>query len=153
MPIMPPAPDGHAAPGTRIRVLVVDDDDTLRKALRIALSEEGYELLEAADGLAALSILQAVSTPLVVLTDHVMPHLDGPGLLAAAARDPVLASRHVYLYMSGRTHPPSADFARVLAQLQVVRIRKPLKLALLLATIATATQRLPGRTQEGVTAS
>ncbi|HEV2457029.1 MAG TPA: hypothetical protein VGS80_01590, partial [Ktedonobacterales bacterium] len=107
----------------------------------------------AADGLAALSILQSIAAPLVVLTDHVMPRLDGPGLLAAVARDPVLASRHVYLYMSGRTLPPSAEFAQVLALLQVVRIRKPLKLAHLLATITAAAQRLPGQVWEGVTAS
>ena len=152
MPTMQPAPGSPATTSTRVRVLVVDDDDTLRKALRIALTEEGYEVLDASDGLAALAILQAVSAPLVVLTDHVMPRLDGPGLLAAAAGDPLLASRHVYLYMSGRTHPPSPDFAQVLDTLQVVRIRKPLKLPHLLVIIAAAAQRLPGRTQGGVSA-
>ena len=62
------------------RVLVVDDDKTLRFALVKALRRFGYETLEAADGLDALRALRE-PLPDIVLLDLRMPELDGLGVL------------------------------------------------------------------------
>ena len=73
-------------PGTRVtkeRVLVVDDEQNARVALRTMLTEEGYEVLEAADGEEALSLLPGFG-PSVVLADVRMPRLDGITLLKRA---------------------------------------------------------------------
>jgi two-component system, NtrC family, response regulator HydG len=71
-----------------VRVLVVDDDPGLRYTLREILSGEGLDVVEAADGVAALELLEGGPVPLVV-TDLRMPRLDGMGLLrAVAARSP-----------------------------------------------------------------
>jgi two-component system NtrC family response regulator/two-component system response regulator HydG len=72
--------------GTRVareRILVVDDEQNARVALRTMLAEEGYEVLEAADGEEALSLLPGFG-PSVVLADVRMPRLDGITLLKRA---------------------------------------------------------------------
>lgn len=54
------------------RILVVDDETNARMALRTLLSEEGYEVQEAADGEQALNLLPEFS-PAVALADVRMP--------------------------------------------------------------------------------
>jgi DNA-binding NtrC family response regulator len=68
------------------RILVVDDDLTSRKGLQDLLTAWGYEVSAAADGREALE-RAAERSPSVVITDLVMPGLDGMGLLAALKRD------------------------------------------------------------------
>ncbi len=61
-----------------MRVLVVDDDASLRDALRRALSLEGYEVELAADGLEALGFFRAERPPPdAVVLDVLMPRFDG----------------------------------------------------------------------------
>lgn len=57
-------------------MLVVDDDDTLRRALGINLKARGYEVSDAADGASALSVA-AKRPPDVVVLDLGLPDLDG----------------------------------------------------------------------------
>ena len=65
------------------RILVVDDEPNARTALRAILSEEGYEIAEAADGEAALAALRDFA-PDLVLSDVRMPKMDGLTLVARA---------------------------------------------------------------------
>ncbi len=58
------------------RVLVVDDEHALRRLLRLYLEKEGYEVLEAGDGLDALSWLRRGGVD-VALVDVMLPELDG----------------------------------------------------------------------------
>ena len=58
------------------RVLVVDDEHSLRRLLRLYLEWEGYEVLEADDGLDALSLLREGEIDLA-LVDVMLPELDG----------------------------------------------------------------------------
>lgn len=58
------------------RVLVVDDDREIVKAIDILLRKEGYEVLKAYDGLQALDILAREQVRLVLI-DVMMPRLDG----------------------------------------------------------------------------
>jgi CheY-like chemotaxis protein len=62
-------------------VLVVDDDADMRFMLRLLLERGGYQVNEAADGLAALHAIKA-SMPDLVLTDLRMPMLDGGELIS-----------------------------------------------------------------------
>lgn len=61
-------------------VLVVDDDESLRRVVEYNLGEEGYRVLTAADGAAGLRAFQDASVDLVV-TDVRMPDMDGLELL------------------------------------------------------------------------
>lgn len=58
------------------RVLVVDDDEGIREFVTVALADEGYEVMVAAHGAAALDLLGA-SCPDVILLDMRMPTMDG----------------------------------------------------------------------------
>ncbi len=58
------------------RVLVVDDEHALRRLLRLYLEKEGYEVVEADDGLDALSLLRLGGLDLA-LVDVMLPELDG----------------------------------------------------------------------------
>lgn len=58
------------------RVLVVDDDDTVREVLRRYLTRDGHDVLEAADGPTGLSLVRSRQPDLVVL-DLMLPGMDG----------------------------------------------------------------------------
>ena len=61
-------------------ILVVDDEAKMRRLLEIMLTQVGYEVLQAADGVEALAMTAAHTVDLVI-TDLRMPRLDGIGLL------------------------------------------------------------------------
>ncbi len=65
----------------RARVVVADDEELARKSLGEILTEDGYEVLLAADGEEALRLVSE-QAPDVLLTDLKMPHLGGEDLLA-----------------------------------------------------------------------
>lgn len=65
----------------KARILVVDDEPSARSGLSKLLSQEGYTVDSAADGLAALEMLTE-TPPALIITDLKMPNLDGMGLLA-----------------------------------------------------------------------
>ena len=67
------------------RVLIVDDDETLRESLELFLASEDYEVVAAADGAAALTQLERAPVD-VVLCDLRMPGIDGFELLPQLLR-------------------------------------------------------------------
>lgn len=58
------------------RILIADDDEGLRRLLRLVLCREGYEVIEAADGAETLARAYD-SHPTLVLLDVMMPDMDG----------------------------------------------------------------------------
>jgi CheY-like chemotaxis protein len=137
--------NGAAAPRALIgvRVLIVDDDEPFRRALRTALEDEGYAVVEAPDGLVALDILRTVTDPMIVITDHNMPRLDGPSLFSFILDDPTLALRHQFLYLTASNRVLAPAFARQLDVLGVRVFRKPFDLDAFLAAVTEAATRLP----------
>ncbi len=67
------------------RVLIVDDDESLRESLELVLAAEGFEVVTAADGPTALGRLETSSVD-VVLCDVRMPGMDGIELLPQLVR-------------------------------------------------------------------
>ena len=65
------------------RVLVIDDEASMRHMLRLVLEREGYQVDEADGGEAGLQLLQQ-EKPDVVLCDIRMPGMDGHGFLRKA---------------------------------------------------------------------
>ena len=88
-------------------VLVVDDEPTVRRLARRVLLEDGFEVIEAADGAEALDLVDASADPLrVVVSDIVMPKLNGVQLLQRLSiTHPVLP----VILMSGYAGPQLAE--------------------------------------------
>jgi CheY-like chemotaxis protein len=74
------------------KVLVVEDDHLIREAIAEALDEEGFEVVEAANGREALEKLHAQPGASLVLLDLMMPVMDGWRFREAQLRDPELAN-------------------------------------------------------------
>ena len=79
-----------------IKILVVDDDPDIRDILKLTLSEENYEVLEAADGQEALNIIATKALNLVLL-DYKMPKIDGQEVCRRVKKDLLL--RHLPIIM------------------------------------------------------
>jgi len=62
------------------RILVVEDSPTTRKVIAITLGQKGYEIIEASDGLEALSMLNE-GKPDLILLDIILPKMDGYKIL------------------------------------------------------------------------
>ena len=73
------------------RILLVDNEQDLVWAVQHSLSDEGYEVLTAYDGVEALAIAQRHRPDLVIL-DIIMPRLDGLQVCRKLRRDPTLAA-------------------------------------------------------------
>jgi two-component system, chemotaxis family, chemotaxis protein CheY len=69
------------------RLLVVDDDATIREMLEMVLDSEGYEVVTAPHGAAAFALLDTIR-PNVILLDMKMPIMDGWGFLEQYRRRP-----------------------------------------------------------------
>ncbi len=82
------------------KVLIVDDDESIREMLGMMLEYSDHNVLHATNGIEALEVLRASSTRLVVLLDMYMPKLDGRGVLQTVAADPHLSTFHNYILLS-----------------------------------------------------
>ncbi|MDD5166356.1 MAG: response regulator [Candidatus Omnitrophica bacterium] len=79
-----------------IKILVADDDPDIRDVLKLTLSEENYEVIEAKDGEEAIKII--TSKPLdLVLLDYKMPKVDGRQVCLKIKKDLLL--RHLPIIM------------------------------------------------------
>ena len=116
---------------TRGLVLVVDDAADMRDLIEELLTEQGYEVLTAPSGRHALDVLQ-VQVPDLVITDLLMPGMDGFALRAEMLRRPALAQVPV-IVLSSFWHRPSETLDAVDV------IGKPLDLERLLRAVHLAT--------------
>ncbi|MER6398949.1 SpoIIE family protein phosphatase [Kitasatospora sp. NPDC001603] len=90
------APLGGRSAQPRARVLIADDNADMREYLSRLLTGPGYLVRAVADGLAALEAVRA-ETPDLVVSDVMMPGLDGVRLVAALRADPRTAAVPVIL--------------------------------------------------------
>ena len=58
------------------RIIVIDDQEPIRRVVRRALEKEGHEVLEASDGELGIALLEREAADLVI-TDIFMPGMDG----------------------------------------------------------------------------
>lgn len=80
-------------------ILVVEDSTTVATVIQVALAKEGFNVLVAHDGLEGLKM--AISErPRVIITDAVMPRMDGYGLLRAIKTNPMTSDIPVIMLTS-----------------------------------------------------
>ena len=94
-------PAGPAQPGTGQVILVVEDEPALREVTRRTLAENGYQVIAAASGPEALSVLTSRLEHVdLLLTDVIMPNMQGKEL---AAKVLALHPDTPVVFMSGYT--------------------------------------------------
>ncbi len=104
-------------------VLLAEDEAAVRSLLRRTLEQKGYVVLEAANGKEALQLCREHHGPIhVLLTDVVMPHLNGPDL---AKQVQLLHPDVRVIFLSG--YADSAVLQRGLDQSQAVFVPKPFR--------------------------
>jgi DNA-binding response OmpR family regulator len=77
--------------GAPRKVLLVDDEDSLRRVMKDLLEREGYDVAEARDGVQALDQVDRVAPDIIVL-DLNLPGLDGYGVLSQLRSRPLTAA-------------------------------------------------------------
>jgi CheY-like chemotaxis protein len=107
--VLPRSHTSHVSTGQQRRgtVLVVEDQDEVRLLTAATLRELGYDAIEASDAESALAVLSSHSGIDVMLTDVVMPGIDGKRLAEHAVKQkPILA----VVFMTG--YAKSSDIDR-----------------------------------------
>jgi CheY-like chemotaxis protein len=115
-------------------VLVVDDEFGIFKLLEEVLTDEGHRVLVAANGQQALA-QAAREKPSLVITDFMMPVMDGAALLKAMAADAVLGDVPIVMMSS----IPEATVAQHCSG-YVAFVRKPFKIFAVVDLVAELTK-------------
>ena len=93
-------------------VLIVDDEVAIVDLLAELLTDEGYHVQSAYDGRSALSLLRNGLRPTVMISDIMMPGLDGWALYQAVREELGLHSIGIILMSAGRARPVDFDDPR-----------------------------------------
>jgi CheY-like chemotaxis protein len=121
-----------------LRVLVVDDEESVRRAVVRYLTRRGHEVREAGEGAEALRLVdQADSAYDVILSDLRMPGVSGGAFLAELRKRSGSSAR--LMVMTGDA--ASSDAADILEAMNVPVIIKPFELAELARMIESAEER------------
>ena len=96
------------------RVLIVDDSETIVNFLRMVLESEKYDVDTAFDGTDGIAKAHQ-SLPDLIITDSIMPGMDGFAFLRALRTDPATEAIPVIMLTSGDPHDPD----------HIVRIPQP----------------------------
>ena len=112
------------------RVLLVEDEDMVRSFAVRALKRQGYEVLEACDGLDALEVMKECNGEVdIVVSDVVMPGMDGPTMLKELRKsNPDLK----IIFVSGY---PNEAFQQALGEETFAFLPKPFSLPQLAAKV------------------
>ena len=89
---------GNSSTGP-VKVLVIDDSNTIRRSAELFLRQAGYEVILAEDGFDALSKITDYE-PQVIFVDIMMPRLDGDQTCALIKQNPRLKSTPVIMLSS-----------------------------------------------------
>jgi len=113
------------------KILVVDDEASVRHLLQVMLTTEGYEPLLAANGAEALQIAHE-HLPALILLDWMMPILDGIATLQALKNDPATADLPVVMLTARQG---DSDMAQAMVKGADFYITKPFEAEEMLAVV------------------
>ena len=114
------------------RILIIDDDDSLRTLLCRFLQGEGYEVMEAANGSLALDLQREKPADLII-TDIFMPEKEGTEFIMDLSDE---FPEVKVIAMSGGGNVRGVDFLTLAQNLGALKtFQKPLKLQEILAVV------------------
>ena len=129
--------DGPESPAEGPLILVVEDDDDLRREICRILEEEGFHAMEAINGLHALAQLETLARPDLIILDLMMPVMNGWDFHARLKANPRLAHVPVLLlsaYVHNETHTGPKDVE--------VALQKPIRIEEFLGWVRRLARRL-----------
>jgi two-component system response regulator MprA len=113
------------------KIMLIEDDSDLADTLADVLTMEGYRIVYAADGMAALALLAESELPDLILLDLLMPNMNGWEFREAQRRNERLAAIPVVVLSATGERSRPIEATRIL--------RKPVTLETLLATVKELT--------------
>ena len=116
-------------------ILIIDDDRSVRSALRLLLEIHGFDCKEADDGLEGLALLDAGLSVDVILSDYHMPVINGVNFLIALAKRES-ANRVPVILLSGNMTKKMEQHAKEAGAFAVME--KPYDPQQLVATVSLA---------------
>jgi DNA-binding response OmpR family regulator len=127
---------------TATRILIVDDDPTIRSVLEALLEDEGFQPVTAANGKEALSVVDS-KPPALILMDLMMPVMSGIDAVRELKSDPGTANIPIIAMSAGFILRESID--ELLAD---SIISKPFDLDALIANIRATLRRVSGEASD-----
>lgn len=112
--------------------LIAEDDENSRVLLEDALSSRGYTVLSAADGVEALKLARQ-EPPHIIISDILMPTMDGYDLCYRVKQDPRLSSVPFVFYTATYTDPKDQNLALSLGAARF--IVKPIEMSVFLTMV------------------
>jgi DNA-binding NtrC family response regulator len=124
-------------PGSGQRIMIVDDDASIRRTLHLLLSRQGYEVIQASDGFEAVRLWRQRGGDLVI-TDLHMPQKDGiETIVELLSHSPGLR----IIAMSGGGQTKRLDLLGNLAMLgTILTVEKPFTLDEMMTAVSRALQ-------------
>lgn len=110
-----------------LTIVVVEDDEGIRETIAALLEDEGFSVLQAANGVEGLARVRQIDAPCLILLDLWMPIMNGWQMLEALQRDAELRSIPVVVISAAGELPPPPGAAAFL--------KKPIRLEVLLETV------------------
>lgn len=92
-------------------VLTVDDSKSMRDLLKLALSSQGFSVIQAEDGVHGLEVLREQARPDVIITDINMPRMDGFEFIEGVRRTDAYRAIPI-LVLTTESDPTKKDRAR-----------------------------------------
>ena len=92
------------------RILVVDDDNAVRATICENLREWGFDVIEASNGMHACVAFDSSNIPDIIITDIIMPGMDGIGVIEEMRKRKIAAK---IIAISGGSRMESEDFLAI----------------------------------------
>lgn len=132
-----------------VPILLVEDDELTRDALRMILEEEGYAVGEADSAAMAMAYLRVVAREHVVLLDWLLLNSsdEGGAILRQVEQDAALRRHRYVLLTAAELSKIADDERRLIAAYCAEVISKPFDIVQLLDTIAAVAARAADRAE------
>jgi len=123
-------------------ILIVEDDSSIREVLQFALESEGYLVRTASDGEEAFALLKELKVPCLILTDLMMPGMNGYEFIELASKTHTIASIPIVI-VSGTAKKSEV---KVMTESGKVKglVKKPVNLEFLMAIVHENCGPAPG---------
>lgn len=120
----------HAASGL---VVILEDDQGIREALQACIELEGYIVRTAANGDEAFALLKELKEPCLILTDLMMPGMNGYEFIELASKTHTIASIPIVIVSAS----PNESVLKVMSDSGKIKgfVKKPVDLDYMLALV------------------